>query len=59
MGVIIRTYKAAVTTVCRRSGVSDFAWQRNYYERTIRNQGELERIRKYILDNPTKWLSDP
>ena len=29
-------------------------WLRNYWERIIRNERELEAIRKYILDNPAK-----
>jgi REP element-mobilizing transposase RayT len=33
-------------------------WQRNYYEHIIRNDGELERIRRYILDNPANWSND-
>ena len=32
-----------------------FAWQRNYYDRIIRNDDELNRIRKYIQNNPLKW----
>ena len=35
-----------------------FAWQKNYYDRIIRNQEELGRIRKYILENPMKWEID-
>ena len=31
------------------------AWQRNYYERVIRNDKELDAIRQYIADNPVKW----
>ena len=27
-------------------------WQRDYYERIIRNKEELNRIRKYIIENP-------
>ncbi len=30
-------------------------WQRNYYENVVRNQPDLERIRKYIRENPAKW----
>lgn len=30
-------------------------WQRNYYERIIRNNEELNRIRKYIINNPANW----
>jgi REP element-mobilizing transposase RayT len=33
-------------------------WQKNYYEHVIRNDGELERIRRYIVENPLKWDSD-
>jgi putative transposase len=30
-------------------------WQRNYYERIIRDATELEAQRHYILDNPGRW----
>ena len=33
-------------------------WQRNYYERIVRNEDELNRIRQYIRDNPEKWAED-
>ena len=33
-------------------------WQRNYYEHIIRNEQELNRIRKYIRDNPGNWKTD-
>ena len=33
-------------------------WQRNYWEHIVRNEMELNRIRKYIHDNPTQWGSD-
>jgi putative transposase len=33
-------------------------WQRNYYERVIRNEDELNEIRQYIMDNPAKWDTD-
>jgi putative transposase len=33
-------------------------WQRNYFEHIIRDKKELYQIRKYILENPTKWLED-
>ncbi len=31
-------------------------WQRNYYEHIIRNEADLQTRRKYIYDNPLKWL---
>ena len=33
-------------------------WQRNYYERIIRDADELHRIRRYILENPACWATD-
>jgi REP element-mobilizing transposase RayT len=33
-------------------------WQRNYYERVVRDEVELNRICQYILDNPLKWALD-
>ena len=33
-------------------------WQRNYYEHIVRNERELDVIRRYIIDNPKKWKMD-
>ena len=33
-------------------------WQRNYYERVLRNEGELNAVREYIKMNPTNWGTD-
>ena len=33
-------------------------WQRNYYDRIIRNDRELNAIRLYIQANPQNWLKD-
>lgn len=33
-------------------------WQRNYYERVIRDETELNAIREYILNNPLGWITD-
>jgi len=33
-------------------------WQRNYYERIIRDEAELKRIRGYIRYNLTEWETD-
>lgn len=34
---------------------TDFAWQPRYHDHIIHNDGELERIRKSIIENPVKW----
>ena len=33
-------------------------WQRNYWDRVIRDDGEHDRIAKYIQDNPLNWNGD-
>lgn len=33
-------------------------WQRNYYERVIRNEDELYEMRRYIFENPIRWNLD-
>ncbi len=33
-------------------------WQRNYYERVIRDEAEMCRTREYIQNNPLNWESD-
>jgi len=33
-------------------------WQRNYFDRIIRDEKELDRIREYIETNPVRWSDD-
>ena len=33
-------------------------WQRNYIERIIRDERELQNVRRYIAENPTHWDDD-
>jgi putative transposase len=33
-------------------------WQRNYYEHIVRNDASLNRIRRYIVNNPARWGED-
>ena len=45
----------------KQNGWSPFynkLWQRNYYDRIIRNEDELNKIREYIIHNPLKWDLD-
>jgi putative transposase len=34
-------------------------WQRDYFERVIRSENELLKVREYVLNNPAKWEDDP
>jgi len=60
LGAIVRGFKSSVTKKLRElSGNSDLKiWQRNYYEHIIRNEIDLQNIRKYITLNPLKWEID-
>jgi len=60
LGSVIRSYKAVVTRQIRRMkrSPSDKVWQRGYYERIIRDDAELERIRAYIQNNPARWAAE-
>lgn len=57
---IIRAFKSASTReinrLTRMPGVS--VWQRSFYEHVIRDDRDLERIRAYIVNNPSQWPSD-
>ena len=39
-------------------GMPSFQWQRSFYERIIRHDDELRRIREYIQTNPLRWELD-
>jgi REP element-mobilizing transposase RayT len=34
-------------------------WQRNYFDRVIRSETELDNVRQYIINNPQNWQKDP
>ena len=49
-----KTYSARKINEARKT-IGTRVWQRNYYDRVIRNESELLNIRKYILENPMRW----
>ncbi len=57
IGAIIGSYKSAVSRHINqlRRPRSGLVWQRNYYERIIRDYPSLQRVRKYIYANPRNW----
>ncbi len=55
LGEVVRTFKGATTSQIHTTYMPEFAWQRDFYERIIRKDGELDRIRQYIIDNPLRW----
>jgi putative transposase len=57
---IIGSFKSAVTRQINisRNHPGMPVWQRNYYEHIIRNETEMDRIRQYIIHNPSQWDND-
>ena len=65
LGDVLGAYKSLTTVEYARRVRADRwqpffkrLWQRNYYERIIRDQNELDRAREYIVNNPLKWALD-
>ncbi len=52
-----KTFSARRINESRRTP-GESIWQRNYYDRIIRDEDELNRIREYIIYNPLKWDLD-
>ena len=60
LGSFVAGFKSAVTRRVNalRADTDRSVWQRNYYERVIRNERELQAIREYIANNPWNWSQD-
>jgi REP element-mobilizing transposase RayT len=60
LSTIMRQFKSMVTKRINRLRDTPGAdvWQRNFYERVVRNRAELNRIRRYIRRNPAEWDTD-
>ena len=58
--IIIKLFKSTATKQINelRGTPGKPVWQKNYFERVIRNEDELNRIREYIIYNPAKWAKD-
>lgn len=65
LGDVMDWFKTMTTNMyingVKQSGWMPFPgrlWQRNYYERIIRNDEEWAATREYIMYNPIKWAED-
>jgi REP element-mobilizing transposase RayT len=65
VGTVVQWFKTMATNEYIR-GVKTLGWppfdgrvwQRDYWERIVRDADELHRIRRYIVNNPRKWWRD-
>ena len=60
VGAIIGNFKSVTTRRINKMNHTpgDPVWQRNFYERIVRNERALNAIRQYIADNPARWHLD-
>ena len=60
IGAIVGNFKSLtarrINNLRRTPGAK--VWQRGYYDRIVRNERELNAIRRYIVDNPRRWAED-
>ena len=52
---IIGAFKTTSSKLIHLSGYNNYAWQRSYYDRIVRDTNSLNFIREYIIDNPENW----
>jgi putative transposase len=65
LGAVVGAFKSR-TTVAYIQGVKagryppfrKRLWQRDYYDRVIRNEREFEAVSAYIVNNPANWHQD-
>jgi putative transposase len=65
LGEVVHRFKTMITKRyadgVKQLGWASFRgrlWQRNYYEHIIRDEPALDRIRRYIQENPLRWEFD-
>jgi putative transposase len=60
LGEIMRAFKSIsairINEILGRTGQA--VWQRNYFERIVRRGKDLDKIRRYIAENPQRWGQD-
>jgi REP element-mobilizing transposase RayT len=54
---IMRGYKSSVTMFARKNNI-EFEWQERFYDIIIRDEESYQRIKNYIIHNPSNWNTD-
>ena len=60
LGRLVAAFKTVATKQLNlvQGTPGQLLWQRNFYERVIRNDDEMDRVREYIIGNPMQWGID-
>ncbi len=54
---ILRGFKSAVTTFATKNKI-EFEWQERYHDHIIRDEESYQKIKNYIINNPSNWTTD-
>ncbi len=57
LSTIIRSFKSVCSKEIHKLGYH-FKWQERFYDRIVRSNLELFRVKNYILENPKNWNKD-
>ena len=55
---LVGAYKTRVSAAIHKLGLTEFVWQRSFYDHIIRNMHSYESIVNYIINNPANWKKD-
>ena len=55
---LIGVFKTTSSKLIHLNGLSNFSWQRSYYDHIIRDEKSLDNIRLYVRENPLTWDTD-
>jgi len=58
LSIVVRSFKAAVTRAARQLSPGIEVWQSRFHDRIVRNEKELQAVRRYIDNNPMRWEAD-
>lgn len=58
LGAIVGQIKSQTTKRAFAGGFADFGWQDRYHDRIVRSTDNIDRIRRYIRNNPIRWEHD-
>jgi putative transposase len=56
---VVQAFKSlSARRIAARGRSTSPIWQRGYYEHVVRNDADLDRVRRYIEENPIRWDLD-
>ena len=60
LGAVVGNFKSVTARRINkiRKSPGEPVWQRNYYDHIIRDEDDLKRVRRDILENPIRWDED-